>query len=91
MRDHAVGQDVEIELGEVPGITSQIALLGEDRRWRRYRLTVTNDRDVPVAYQAVFYEYPENMRFAARLGRRRGWPCGRSPSPPTAASRSIIA
>jgi hypothetical protein len=72
--DHAVGQDVEIELDEAPGVTSQIALLGEERRWRRYRLTATNDRDVPVAYQAVIYEYPENMRFDARLGRRGGWP-----------------
>ena len=27
VRDHAVGEDVEIELGEVPGVNSQIALL----------------------------------------------------------------
>ena len=72
--DHAVGQDVEIELGEAPGVTGQIALLGEERRWRLYRLTATNDRDVPVSYQAVFYEYPENMRFAPPLGLRGGWP-----------------
>jgi hypothetical protein len=72
--DHAVGQDVEVELGEAPGVASQIALLGEERRWRLYRLTATNDRDVPVSYQAVFYEYPENMRFAPRLGLRGGWP-----------------
>jgi hypothetical protein len=72
--DHAVGQDVEIELGEAPGITSQIALLGEDRRWRRYRLTATNDRNVPIAYQATFYGDPENIRFPERLGRRGGWP-----------------
>ncbi|MEA3012142.1 MAG: hypothetical protein QOD42_687 [Sphingomonadales bacterium] len=74
MWDQAVGQDVEIELGDVPGITGQIALTGEDRRWRRYRLTVTNDRDMPVSYQASLFEYPENMRFSGRLGRWRGWP-----------------
>jgi hypothetical protein len=72
--DHAVGQDIEIELGGVPGIASQVALLSEDRRWRRYRLTVTNDRGAPVAYETVFYDDPENMRFGAGLGRRGGWP-----------------
>jgi hypothetical protein len=72
--DHAVGQDVEIELDAAPGVTSQIALLGEERRWRRYRLTATNDRDVPVSYQAIIEEYPENLRFDGPVGRRGGWP-----------------
>jgi hypothetical protein len=82
MSDRAVGEDIEIELSEVPGINGQIALTGEDRRWRRYRLTVTNDRAMPVAYEAVFYDDPETMRFARRLGRRHGRPMWAVTLPP---------
>jgi hypothetical protein len=74
VRDHAVGEDVEVELGEAPGVTSRVTLLGEERRWLRYRLTVTNDRGVPVSFEATLFESPEKMRFGERLGRRLGWP-----------------
>jgi hypothetical protein len=74
MSDRAVGEDFEIELDEAPGIEGQVVLTGEDRRWRRYRVTVTNDRSMPIAYEAIFYDDPETMRFARRLGRRHGHP-----------------
>jgi hypothetical protein len=82
MPDRAVGEDVEIELSAVPGINGQIAVTGEDRRWRRYRLTVTNDRAVAIAYEAIFYDDPETMRFARRLGRRHGRPLWAVTIPP---------
>ncbi len=74
VRDHAVGEEVEIELGQAPGVNSQIALVREETRWWHYRLTVTNDRAVPVSYQAILYRDPEEFRFGQRLGRRFGWP-----------------
>jgi hypothetical protein len=82
MSDRAVGEDVEIELSPVPGINGQIAMTGEDRRWHRYRLTATNDRAMPVAYEAIFYDDPETMRFARRLGRRHGRPLWAVTIPP---------
>jgi hypothetical protein len=74
VRDHADGEEVEIELGQVSGIRSQIALVREETRWWHYRLTVTNDRAVPVSYQAILHRDPEEFRFGQRLGRRFGWP-----------------
>ena len=50
--DHAVGEDVEIEFGEAPGVIAEIetpsrqATTGAD-----YVLTVTNDQAVPVRYR----------------------------------------
>jgi hypothetical protein len=74
VRDHAVGEEVEIEFGQAPGIQSRIALVREETRWWHYRLTVTNDRAVPVSYQAILHRDPEEIRFGQRLGRRGGWP-----------------
>jgi len=74
VRDHAVGEEVEIEIGQAPGVNSQITLVREETRWWHYRLTVTNDRAVPVSYQAILYHDPEEFRFGQRLGRRGGWP-----------------
>jgi hypothetical protein len=74
VRDYAVGEEVEIALGEVPGVDSRIALVREQDRWLHYRLTVTNDRNVPVSYQATFPQASDRVRFGRRLGRRLGRP-----------------
>ena len=57
-----------------PASTARSPWCGEQDRWLHYRLTVTNDRAVPVSYQATFPEVPDSMRFGRRLGRRLGRP-----------------
>ena len=75
--DRAVGEDVEIEIGEGPGVmgrTEQVDDDGDDDR-RDYVLTVTNDQSAPIDYEAEFF-VDEGERFAprARLGTRNGRP-----------------
>jgi hypothetical protein len=82
MRDHAVGEEVEIVIGQVPGVNTQISVLRLQGRWLHYRLTVTNDRAVPVSYQATFPLASDGVRFGSRLGRRLGRPMWAVTIPP---------
>jgi hypothetical protein len=80
MRDLAVGEDVEIELGAGTGViaaTEQVDDDDDDDR-RDYVLTVTNDLAAPVQYEAEFL-VDEDERFAprTRLGARNGRPLWR--------------
>lgn len=76
MRDRAVGEDVEIELDEAPGIVARIesgadADEGDDSY--PYVLTVSNDRPYPVQYEAELrLDDDERLRSDTRLGRRDG-------------------
>lgn len=72
VRDHAVNEDVEIELNETPGVTSVVSGAGKDPQGDLI-LTVSNDRNVPVQYEALF-EMPAQQVLtpAVRLGRRDG-------------------
>ena len=75
LRDHAVGEDVEIALGRSPGVVSRIEEedIGDD--WTDYRLTVTSDHAVPIRFETEFAP-DEGVRFRARgrLSRRDGRP-----------------
>jgi hypothetical protein len=74
--DHAVGEDVEIEIGEATGVTTRIdAAEEEGDDWRDYVLTVTNDQAVPARFEAEL-EVDEDRRFRprSRLSRRDGRP-----------------
>ncbi|HEV2867498.1 MAG TPA: hypothetical protein VGX37_13395 [Allosphingosinicella sp.] len=73
VRDRAVGEDVEIELGEASGVFTQIELVEERKRENRYRLVVTNDQARPVRFEAEF-EDSTGFRPGRRLGRRDGRP-----------------
>ena len=46
----------------------------EDRRWREYRLTVTNDRPAPIRFEAEFPGAQAEFRPSRRLPRRDGFP-----------------
>jgi hypothetical protein len=77
--DHAVGEDVEIELNGVedgvPGITARVEEAEYRKEWTDYLLTVTNDRPFPIAYQAELrISSDERFRPQSRLGRRNGNP-----------------
>jgi len=75
IQDRAVGEDVEIRIGEAPGVTSQIEEVDEGDEWEDFVLTVTNDQVAPVRYEAEFeVDEDETLRPRARLGRRDGRP-----------------
>ncbi|HEX8194248.1 MAG TPA: hypothetical protein VF552_15240, partial [Allosphingosinicella sp.] len=78
MRDRAVGEEVEIELNEAPGIIARVeGQEDEDEDTRadgdsdvtRYVLTVSNDRPYPVQYQAeLTVAENERLQTRTRLG-----------------------
>jgi hypothetical protein len=80
--DRAVGEEVEIDVGEAPGVTSTITEISGGRR-AQYELVVTNDQSYPVRFEAVFRTPPGNIRLqGAVLGRRNGLPAWLVTVPP---------
>jgi hypothetical protein len=75
IRDRAVNEDVEIEIGEATGVNVLDEETGSGRDWEEHVLTVSNDQAVPVRYEAEF-EVDEGDRFRprTRLSRRNGRP-----------------
>jgi hypothetical protein len=86
--DRAVGDDVEIGLGEAPGVMSRIEETGFGDDWTGYELTVTNDRPEAVRYEAEF-ESDDDLRLRprARLGERDGRPLWRVTVPANGTAR----
>jgi len=75
LRDRAVGEDVEVEIGEAPGVRAEIRR-DRERPRDNYVLTITNDQTLPVRYEIEF-DPDEGDGFSAngaRLGRRNGHP-----------------
>jgi hypothetical protein len=76
IEDHAVGEDVEIEVGDATGVTTRTVIAEEEGEyWQDYVLTVTNDQAVAVRFEAEL-ELDEDYRFRprSRLPRRDGRP-----------------
>lgn len=71
--DRAVGEDVEIGLGAATGVTSMLRVVGAGKRDRDFELVVTNDRPVPVHFEASLAG-GEVRGASARLSRRDGMP-----------------
>ncbi|HTU10375.1 MAG TPA: hypothetical protein VMG08_05695 [Allosphingosinicella sp.] len=76
VRDGAVGEDVEIRLGEAPGVRAGIQRDGDADEDDHYILSVTNDRPVPIRYEMEFQPIDgDQIRpRGARLARRNGKP-----------------
>ena len=75
--DRAVGEDVEIAIGEATGVMTEVVFEDEDEDgdWEAYRLIVTNDRAEPIRFEAEFtVEDDEELRPERRLQRRDGRP-----------------
>lgn len=72
IRDFAVGEEVEIDFGEVPGIAGLQTLLARTRKQADYEVVVTNDRPYSIAYELELLAQPSQVRSEARLGRRNG-------------------
>jgi hypothetical protein len=73
--DRAVGEDVEIPIGEAPGVIGRVEEIGQGRNWEDHVLTVTNAGAAPISYEAEF-DIEEGGRFRprTRLSRRNGRP-----------------
>lgn len=72
--DRAVGDKVEVELSETPGVTTFVEKLRETPDWIEYRLTVASDRPDPIRFESQFYDVTDEFRPAVRLPRRDGLP-----------------
>ncbi len=72
IRDFAVGEEVEIDFGEVPGIVSLQRALVRTEGATEYEVVVTNDRPWPVAYELELMVQPSRVRSETQVGRRNG-------------------
>jgi hypothetical protein len=71
--DHAVGEQVEIEVGDAQGVRTAVTDVAGRRN--EYRLVVTNDQSAPVDYEGIFDAGPRDIRpRGARLAQRDGRP-----------------
>jgi hypothetical protein len=69
--DHAVGELVEIYVGDAPGVMTRLTPVA--RRRNEFQLVVTNDQSVPIDYEATFVANPRDIRpRGTRLARRDG-------------------
>ena len=78
VEDSAIGDDVEIRVGEAPGVLVQVEELDdedEEKQGTDYRVTVSNDQAVPVQFEGEF-NLDDDVEFqpGRRLPRRDGRP-----------------
>ena len=74
MRDIAVGEEVEIELGRATAVQVQELVLERGEGRGAYRLTVTNAKPYPVRFEAEIGGPGTEIETDARLARRDGRP-----------------
>jgi hypothetical protein len=72
--DHAVGEDVEIGLGPAPGVQTRLTVTARNKARSDYELVVTNDRTVPVRFEAEIAPGTWTLAAQARLASRNGMP-----------------
>jgi hypothetical protein len=75
VEDRAVGEDVEIGVGQAPGVTTQVTEARHSGRRHDYLLTVANDGSESVPFEAEF-NLNDEIRFQprVRLATARGRP-----------------
>lgn len=75
VEDRAVGEDVEIVVGEAVALSAAVEEVDFGDDWEDYELTVANRTPEPVRYEAEF-DIDEDVRFRPRqrLTRRDGRP-----------------
>ena len=73
--DRAVGEDVEIEIGQSPGVNfrQEVVARGPDGAWQDIVLTVTSDQPRPIRFEAEL-PLPDGSRITrVRLPERDGY------------------
>lgn len=86
MDDKAVGEEIELELGQASNVTASIEdgrWDEKNRQWDEFTLTVRNANPVVVTFEGVFVddEDYEHKRFNRRMRRRDGNPLWRTSVP----------
>ncbi|WP_114953582.1 DUF4139 domain-containing protein [Sphingosinicella terrae] len=75
LADRAVGEEVEIQIGEAAGVVTRVETIEFGDDWADYRVTVTSDQQEPVRFEAEFnVGQDERFRPRTRLARRDGRP-----------------
>lgn len=73
--DYAVGEDVEIPIGQAVSVAAQVVRLSEGPdRTGEWELTVTNAKPAPVQFEAQFVEGGMKLSSETALTRRNGRP-----------------
>ena len=72
LRDHAVGEDVEIALGAAPGVRVAQTPLARTAAAADYEIVVTNDRPSPAVFEAEIDAQGLRVGSQASLSRRNG-------------------
>ncbi|MDT9600902.1 DUF4139 domain-containing protein [Sphingosinicella rhizophila] len=72
IEDKAVGEDVEIELGDASGVLAHVVKTEERKQGSSFLLTASNDQDRPVRFEADFGK--DIVAAGKALGRRNGRP-----------------
>ena len=72
--DAAVGEDVEIALGQAPGVRAVLRVTENKKGIRRAELEVSNDSPAPIRYEAEFLADGARLKADRTLGRRDGRP-----------------
>jgi len=70
--DHAVGEDVEIELGQATGVNSMLNVISRTKARVEYELVVANDRAAPVRYEAEIAPGAWTLSSGTGLASRNG-------------------
>lgn len=71
--DRAIGEKVEVALGEAPSVRIDLDYDQIDKRQRAYHLIVANDRAVPIRYEGrIALDDGERIGSKARLARTAG-------------------
>ena len=72
MSDLAIGEDVEIKVGQSPDVQWSLKRVGEDERRQSWRVTITNARPVPIRAEILIpYELAHKPTGLER--GRGGW------------------
>ncbi|MDG5488434.1 hypothetical protein NYR55_07375 [Sphingomonas sp. BGYR3] len=76
LADKAVGEEVEIAVGDSTQVTAEGEEIGDGDDWSEYRVTVSNANPWPVLFEGrIILDDGERIaRASARLGRKEGQP-----------------
>jgi hypothetical protein len=72
IRDRAVGEDVEVDLGDAPAVRVAVTPTARSASASDYRLEISNDRDRPIRFEAEIVDNGYRLSAPGRLIRRNG-------------------
>lgn len=70
--DKAIGEEVEIKVGQAPGVRIDQRELAREQKGSRLELSVSNDLPQPIRFEAELGGDGQKVKASAKLGRRNG-------------------